>query len=71
MTDCPLCQSPASLLERLSDGWKFCNGCARCFLLDAEGHYVRSVGTQHAPRREPFNTPKVERDVNGVVIRGD
>lgn len=61
-TDCPLCQSPASMLESLSDGRQFCNGCGQVFKVDAEGTVVLRQQTQHSRRIT---------DVSGHVMDGD
>lgn len=51
--DCPLCQSPARYLEHLKGDEKFCNGCGRTFVRDAEGKVVSVHRTQHEDRRPP------------------
>lgn len=49
--DCPFCKSSNRLLEHLAHGWKFCNGCARRFILDDNGELVRGgwSDTNHSP----------------------
>ncbi len=62
--DCPLCRAPGSMLEHLNNGWIFCNGCARCYQLDADGTIVQTAVTPHAPKRQ------IQTDVSGNLIDG-
>jgi hypothetical protein len=44
--DCPLCKSPASMLEHLTVGY-FCNGCGQVFELDEHGNVLKANRTNH------------------------
>jgi hypothetical protein len=61
MTECALCHAPASYLEHLSSGEVFCNACARCYRVDADGKVVAFWSTVHPAKR-------VEKDVSGTIV---
>tara|TARA_R110000868_G_scaffold78701_5_gene224237 strand:- start:34 stop:228 length:195 start_codon:yes stop_codon:yes gene_type:complete len=48
--DCPYCLSPGSMLEHLSRGRFFCNGCAGLLETRPDGQLVRVQRTAHTPR---------------------
>ena len=43
--DCPLCKSPASMVEHLAHQWRYCSACGRCFLVNAAGELVATAPT--------------------------
>lgn len=63
--DCPFCGAPPSYFEYFSNGWRLCNGCARCYALNDDGTVAHWATTNHAPMRKA-----VVRDVSGNVIDG-
>ena len=60
-----MCHAPGSYLEHLAHGFTFCNGCARCFTLDADGRVAISADTNKTQQQ-----PVRKTDVNGNPMDG-
>lgn len=56
---CPFCKRPPIRIERLSHGWRFCNGCKRAFVLNEDGTAARWTETNHSPPPRFSNAPKL------------